>query len=72
MEHSEYVESVVHQLFRDLVSSGVGFGAQRWIATLERQCECLAILMSSTIPSEEHTGTSQCMLILNSCDMVVF
>ncbi|XP_048325854.2 homeobox-leucine zipper protein ANTHOCYANINLESS 2 isoform X1 [Ziziphus jujuba] len=57
VEHSEYDESVVHQLFRELLSSGVGFGAQRWLATLQRQCECLAILMSSTVnSSEDHTA----------------
>lgn len=34
----------------------MGFGAQRWVATLQRQCECLAILMSSTVPTRDHTG----------------
>lgn len=72
VEHSEYDESIVHQLFRGLISSGVGFGAQRWLATLERQCECLAILMSSTIPSEEHTGTSHACPLLNSCKTVSY
>uniref|UniRef100_A0A803M3F2 Uncharacterized protein n=2 Tax=Chenopodium quinoa TaxID=63459 RepID=A0A803M3F2_CHEQI len=56
VEHAEYDESSIHQLFRSLVSSGMGFGAQRWITTLQRQCECLAILMSSNIPSGEHTA----------------
>ncbi|XP_021849370.2 homeobox-leucine zipper protein ANTHOCYANINLESS 2 [Spinacia oleracea] len=56
VEHAEYDESSVHQLFRSLVSTGMGFGAQRWITTLQRQCECLAILMSSNIPSGDHTA----------------
>ncbi|KAK4418685.1 Homeobox-leucine zipper protein ANTHOCYANINLESS 2 [Sesamum alatum] len=56
VEHVEYDESVVHQLYRPLVSAGMGFGAQRWVATLQRQCECLAILMSSTAPAREHTA----------------
>lgn len=72
MEHSECDESVVHQLFRELISSGVGFGAQKWLATLERQCECLAILVSSTLPSEEHTGNSHASPLLNSCNTVIF
>ncbi|XP_027363224.1 homeobox-leucine zipper protein ANTHOCYANINLESS 2 isoform X3 [Abrus precatorius] len=59
LEHWEYDESVVHQLYRPLLSSGVGFGAHRWIATLQRQCECLAILMSSSISSDDHTALSQ-------------
>jgi hypothetical protein len=56
VEHAEYDESQVHQLYRPLLSLGMGFGAQRWVATLQRQCECLAILMSSTLPSREQSG----------------
>ncbi|XP_039042570.1 homeobox-leucine zipper protein ANTHOCYANINLESS 2-like isoform X2 [Hibiscus syriacus] len=56
VEHAEYDESQVHQLYRPLLSSGMAFGAQRWVATLQRQCECLAILMSSTVPTQGHTG----------------
>ncbi|CAO2835048.1 unnamed protein product [Amaranthus hypochondriacus] len=56
VEHSEYEESSIHQLYRPLVSSGLGFGAQRWITTLQRQCECLAILMSANIPSGDHNA----------------
>ncbi|CAI9101720.1 OLC1v1039114C3 [Oldenlandia corymbosa var. corymbosa] len=56
VEHAEYDESVIHQLYRPLISSGMGFGAQRWIATLQRQCECLAILMSSSVPARDPTG----------------
>ncbi|KDP28682.1 hypothetical protein JCGZ_14453 [Jatropha curcas] len=56
VEHAEYEESQIHQLYRPLISSGMGFGAQRWVATLQRQCECLAILMSSTVPSRDHTA----------------
>lgn len=57
VEHSEYDESAVHNLCRALLSSGIGFGAQRWIATLQRQCECLAVLMSSTLPGQDHSGS---------------
>ncbi|KAG6574165.1 Homeobox-leucine zipper protein ANTHOCYANINLESS 2, partial [Cucurbita argyrosperma subsp. sororia] len=48
VEHTEYDETVVHQLYRQIISWGIGFGSQRWLATLQRQCDCLAILMSST------------------------
>ncbi|KAJ6940310.1 hypothetical protein NC651_006455 [Populus alba x Populus x berolinensis] len=58
VEHAEYDESQIHQLFRPLISSGMGFGSQRWIATLQRQCECLAILLSSNVPSRDHTAIS--------------
>ncbi|GLU00609.1 hypothetical protein SLE2022_179620 [Rubroshorea leprosula] len=56
VEHAEYDEGQVHQLYRPLLSSGMGFGAQRWVATLQRQCECLAILMSSTVTTRDHTA----------------
>ncbi|CAL5209496.1 unnamed protein product [Lathyrus oleraceus] len=59
IEHWEYDESVVHQLYRPLLISGIGFGAHRWIATLQRQCEGLAILLSSSISSDDHTALSQ-------------
>ncbi|KAL3618671.1 Homeobox-leucine zipper protein hdg1 [Castilleja foliolosa] len=54
VEHIEYDENIVHQLYRPLISSGMGFGSRRWIATLQRQSECLAILMSSTGPARDH------------------
>lgn len=57
MEHAEYDESAVHELYRSLIRAGMGFGAQRWVAALQRQCECLAILMSSAVPIRDHTGT---------------
>ncbi|KAL1091492.1 hypothetical protein V6Z11_D07G160500 [Gossypium hirsutum] len=56
VEHVEYDESQIHHLYRPLLSSGIGFGAQRWVAALRRQCECLAILMSSTVPTGDHTA----------------
>ncbi|XP_057481341.1 homeobox-leucine zipper protein ANTHOCYANINLESS 2-like isoform X2 [Actinidia eriantha] len=56
VEHTEYDESVAHHLYRPLLSSGMCFGAQKWLAALQRQCKCLAVLMSSTISTEDHSG----------------
>ncbi|KAH9732163.1 homeobox-leucine zipper protein ANTHOCYANINLESS 2 [Citrus sinensis] len=56
VEHAEYDESQVHQLYKPLIISGMGFGAQRWVATLQRQCECLAILMSTSVSARDHTA----------------
>lgn len=75
LEHAEYDESSVHQLYRSLLRSGMGFGAQRWLATLNRQCECLAILMSSTASSREHTGGYSSFSIMSSsvcCSFIDF
>ncbi|KAK9665541.1 hypothetical protein RND81_14G118800 [Saponaria officinalis] len=49
IEHVEYDESCIHQLYRSLVRSGMAFGAQRWLATLQRERECVAIFTSSRI-----------------------
>ncbi|KAJ0439305.1 putative transcription factor & lipid binding HD-SAD family [Helianthus annuus] len=56
VEHAEYDEGIVHELYRPLIRAGMGFGAQRWVAALQRQCECLAILMSSAVPTRDHTA----------------
>ncbi|XP_071709455.1 homeobox-leucine zipper protein ANTHOCYANINLESS 2 [Rutidosis leptorrhynchoides] len=55
VEHAEYNERLVHELYRPLIRAGMGFGAQRWVATLQRQCQCLAMLMSSAVPSGDHS-----------------
>ncbi|PSR93421.1 Homeobox-leucine zipper protein like [Actinidia chinensis var. chinensis] len=55
VEHTEYDESITHHLYRPLLSSGMGFGAQRCLASLQRQCEYLAVLMSN-ISTENHSG----------------
>ncbi|KAK2651507.1 hypothetical protein Ddye_011363 [Dipteronia dyeriana] len=56
IEHSEYDERVIHNICRRLVRSGWGFGAQRWVANLQRHCECLEILMSTAEIAEHPLG----------------
>ncbi|RCV34994.1 hypothetical protein SETIT_7G203300v2 [Setaria italica] len=56
VEHTEYHEASVHQLYQPLLCSGLAFGAGRWLATLQRQCECLAILMSSVAVPEHDSS----------------
>ncbi|KAK8488923.1 hypothetical protein V6N12_055659 [Hibiscus sabdariffa] len=51
VEHVEVDDSGVHNLYKQLVSSGHAFGAQRWIATLDRQCERLASVMATNVPA---------------------
>jgi homeobox-leucine zipper protein len=48
----EVDERVVHRIYDKLVSSGMeGFGAKRWLSTLERQCERLASMLACNIPA---------------------
>lgn len=35
----------VHRLFRDVINNGMSFGAERWLANLQRMCERYACLM---------------------------
>ncbi|TQD85229.1 hypothetical protein C1H46_029211 [Malus baccata] len=48
IEHAE-IEKSVHQIFSHYVYSGMAFGAQRWFAVLQRQCERIASLMARNI-----------------------
>ncbi|KAE9446219.1 hypothetical protein C3L33_21884, partial [Rhododendron williamsianum] len=49
VENAEVEDKTVHQIFDQLVESGMAFGAQRWLAVLQRQCERLASLMARNI-----------------------
>ncbi|KAJ8556283.1 hypothetical protein K7X08_023041 [Anisodus acutangulus] len=51
IEHVEVDDRAVHNIYIPLVDSGLAFGAKRWVATLERQCERLASVMASNIPT---------------------
>ncbi|KAG2568120.1 hypothetical protein PVAP13_7NG292900 [Panicum virgatum] len=69
VEHTEYHEASVHQLYRPLLRSGLALGAGRWLATLQRQCEGLAILMSSVaMPEHDSSGVSASSAEWNKLD----
>ncbi|XVF85652.1 hypothetical protein PTKIN_Ptkin17bG0133800 [Pterospermum kingtungense] len=51
VEHVEVDDKGVHNLYKQLVSSGHAFGARRWVAILDRQCERLASVMATNIPN---------------------
>ncbi|XP_026448337.1 homeobox-leucine zipper protein HDG2-like isoform X2 [Papaver somniferum] len=53
VEHVEVDDRAVHELYRPLVNSTIAFGAKRWLAVLDRQCERLASAMASNIPAGE-------------------
>ncbi|CAO2186850.1 unnamed protein product [Urochloa humidicola] len=56
VEHVEADDTMVHDLYRPLVSSGLAFGARRWAAALERQCERLASAMACGVPAAPAGG----------------
>ncbi|MCL7044069.1 hypothetical protein MKW94_020100 [Papaver nudicaule] len=51
VEHAEVEDKPVHQIFNQFVSCGMAFGAQRWLAVLQQQCERFASLMARNIPN---------------------
>ncbi|KAH0915160.1 hypothetical protein HID58_029606, partial [Brassica napus] len=51
VEHTEVDDISVHTMYKPLVNTGLAFGAKRWVATLDRQCERLASSMASNIPT---------------------
>ncbi|KAL9230813.1 hypothetical protein vseg_006113 [Gypsophila vaccaria] len=50
VEHGEILdEKPTHQIFDQYVRAGFAFGAKRWVAVLQRQCERVASLMARNI-----------------------
>lgn len=49
VEHAEVEDKPLHRIFNQFVSSGMAFGATRWVSILQRQCERLASLMARNI-----------------------
>ncbi|PHT53491.1 Homeobox-leucine zipper protein HDG12 [Capsicum baccatum] len=57
VEHVEVEEKgLIHRLYRDLIHSGLAFGAERWVGTLQRVCERYACLMVNSNPSHDLGG----------------
>ncbi|KAL2524005.1 Homeobox-leucine zipper protein MERISTEM L1 [Abeliophyllum distichum] len=53
VEHVEVDDRAVHNIYRPIVNSSLAFGARRWVATLDRQCERLASVMANNISTGE-------------------
>ncbi|XP_022877113.1 homeobox-leucine zipper protein ROC3-like [Olea europaea var. sylvestris] len=49
VEHAEVEDSSIHPIFNHFVSNGMAFGAQRWLAVLQRQCQRFASFMARNI-----------------------
>ncbi|KAG8381359.1 hypothetical protein BUALT_Bualt06G0114100 [Buddleja alternifolia] len=56
IEHTEYDENIVHQLYRPLLRSGMAFGAQKWLTNLQRQIELFTVTMTSMTPIGDHSA----------------
>ncbi|XP_038710900.1 homeobox-leucine zipper protein PROTODERMAL FACTOR 2-like isoform X2 [Tripterygium wilfordii] len=58
VEHVEVDDKSVQSIYEPLVNSGLAFGAKRWLATLDRQCERIASSLASNFPTEDLLITS--------------
>lgn len=57
MEHMEIEDkSPIHRLYTDHIYSGLAFGAERWLSTLQRMCERIACLMVSSTSARDLGG----------------
>ncbi|CAI0400189.1 unnamed protein product [Linum tenue] len=57
VEHVEIEDRApIHRLYRDLIYSGMAFGAERWLTTLQRMCERYACLMVSNTSTRDLGG----------------
>ncbi|KAF3649658.1 Homeobox-leucine zipper protein GLABRA 2 [Capsicum annuum] len=58
VEHLECQKGIVDSLYRVIVNSGQAFGARRWMATLQQQCERLLFFMATNIPTKDTPGVA--------------
>nr|XP_033508366.1 homeobox-leucine zipper protein ROC2-like isoform X3 [Nicotiana tomentosiformis]XP_033508367.1 homeobox-leucine zipper protein ROC2-like isoform X3 [Nicotiana tomentosiformis] len=56
IEHVEADDTAIYSIYKPLLNSGLAFGAKRWIATLDRQCERLASAMATNLPDDNTTN----------------
>ncbi|PPD71867.1 hypothetical protein GOBAR_DD31232 [Gossypium barbadense] len=61
VENVEVDDRGVSDIYKTLVITSLAFGAKRWVATLDRQCERLASAMANNIPAGD-------LGVLNSSD----
>lgn len=66
IEHVEVDDRAVHSIYKALVNSGLAFGAKRWVATLDRQCERLASVMANNISAGDVGGAVLFLCFLNN------
>lgn len=75
MEHVEIEDRTpIHRLYRDIVHSGLAFGAERWLAVLRRICERFACLMVTGISTTRDLGGGNFIgvpMMLNSLTLLL-
>ncbi|CAN6234692.1 unnamed protein product [Urochloa humidicola] len=65
--HGEYLEAAVPIDFRKFVHSGQAYGACRWLTSLQRQCEYMAVLGSGHVPSSSNSSGASISALGKMC-----
>ncbi|CAA2961068.1 homeobox-leucine zipper HDG11 [Olea europaea subsp. europaea] len=67
VEHWEIEDKVpIHGLYMDLIHSGLAFGAEKWLSSLQRICERYACLMGTSNSTHEQVGVATLKVIPSS------
>lgn len=56
VEHTRCRRCTVAPLYRAVTASGVAFGARRWVAALQLQCERMVFAVATNVPTRDSTG----------------
>ncbi|KAI3671573.1 hypothetical protein L1987_87312 [Smallanthus sonchifolius] len=56
IEHLECQKNIAHSMYRAVINSGLAFGARRWMAILQQQCERLMFFLATNVPNKDSTG----------------
>ncbi|XP_015689947.2 homeobox-leucine zipper protein ROC9 [Oryza brachyantha] len=58
VEHTRCRRRTVPPVYRAVTASGVAFGARRWVAALQLQCERMVFAVATNVPTRDSNGVS--------------
>ncbi|KAF0910490.1 hypothetical protein E2562_002944 [Oryza meyeriana var. granulata] len=58
VEHTRCRRCTVPPVYRAVTASGVAFGARRWVAALQLQCERMVFAVATNVPTRDSNGVS--------------
>lgn len=56
VEHTTCRNAAVPSMYRSAAASGLAFGARRWVAALQLQCERMVFSVATNIPARDSSG----------------
>ncbi|XP_012701492.1 homeobox-leucine zipper protein ROC9 [Setaria italica] len=58
VEHATCRNAAVPSMYRSAAASGLAFGARRWVAALQLQCERMVFSVATNIPARDSSGVA--------------